>query len=158
MTSPVLDVSSYHLPNALGYLLQRNAKTVATLAERAFARDCDLGFAQFLVLVLLRDGLAETPGQLARILDRNSGAMTHLLDQLEGQSLIRRERSLLDRRSVVIFVRAAGYQAIERLLPRLLRVWNDILVNFDEHEYAELVRLQKKLLAALEVADASSAR
>lgn len=153
MRLPV-STSSYRLPDALGYLLHRNAKIMGALAEEAFRREFDLSFVQFVCLMLLRDGLAGTPGELARFIGHNSGAATRLVDQMEARGFVTRTRCLEDRRSIRLRLTPKGDHAIRRTLPLLLELWGTILRDFEDQEYADLIRLLKKLLTALQ--DASN--
>lgn len=141
---------TYRMPSALGYLLHRNAKSVRMLAERAFAHDSALTFPQLFTLVALRDGIVGTPGQIARELNLNSGAVTRMLDQIERMTLVRRERSLFDRRSIRLTLTAKGRCMIERLLPRLLDLWSELLADFTDEDYRILLALQLRLQTGIE--------
>jgi DNA-binding MarR family transcriptional regulator len=140
------------MPSALGYLLHRNARSVRALAERAFACESALTFTQFITLIALRDGIASTPSDVARELGLNSGGVTRMLDQLEYLTLIRRERSRSDRRSISLILTGSGATMVHRLLPRLLALWRELLNEFSDEEYRTLLTLQLRLNDAIEKA------
>jgi DNA-binding MarR family transcriptional regulator len=145
-----LTIETYSLRRSLGYLVTRNARAAIARAEAAFASDAEVDFPQFLALMLLREGVAKTPGDLASLVGYDSSAITRLVDRLERRGLVERVRSVRDRRSVHIHVTAQGDAASAALLPRLVDNWNALLVDFDPEEYRTLVHLLGKLLAALE--------
>lgn len=143
---------TYQLRRSIGFLLKGNAKLTMALAEDAFADGGNLGFVHFMVLMLLRDGVAETPGDLAALIGITSGAMTRLLDHLEHKGLVARERGRRDRRSVGIGLTESGAGAADALLPRLVGLWNGVLADFEPGEYRLLVLLLEKLFRALQAA------
>lgn len=149
MTVSSFSVETYRLPEALVYLLHRNAKAARALAEKAFAHDSEVTFTQFVTLIMLRDRLVNTPGEIARQLDANTGAVTRMLDQLADRQFIHRERSLCDRRSITILLTDDGRAIIKQLLPRLVELWSELLVEFTDDEHAAFVALQQKLQAAI---------
>ena len=143
-----LTVHNYDLRNSIGYLLKLNSKIIAQLAEDAFVTDSNLSFVQFISIMLVRDGIASTPGDLTRLLGYNSGAITRIIDKLEEAGLVTRTRRDRDRRSIALAITPGGAAAVSRLLPILLALWNSVLSGFTPEEYVELVRLQRKLLIA----------
>jgi DNA-binding MarR family transcriptional regulator len=147
-----LTMQNYDLRNSVGYLLKLNSKIFTQLAEDSFAADSNLSFVQFISIMLVRDGIASTPGDLTRLLGYNSGAITRLVDKLEEDGLVTRRRRDCDRRSIALAITPVGVAAISRLLPLLLTLWNGVLSGFTAEEYVELVRLQRKLLAAVATA------
>lgn len=141
---------TYRLRRSIGFLLKGNAKLAMALAEDAFAGEGDLGFVHFMVLMLLREGVARTPGDLGALIGITSGAMTRLVDHLERKGLVARERSRRDRRSVGIGLTGSGAKAADALLPRLVGLWNGVLADFEPGEYRLLVLLLEKLFRALQ--------
>jgi DNA-binding MarR family transcriptional regulator len=143
-----LTAETYDMRRSVGYLMTCNSKLAVALAHDAFAVEADLGFPQFLVLMLLREGIASTPGDLSRLVGNNSGAITRQIDHMERAGLVERVRSTADRRSIEIVVTQLGNQTVDALLPRLVDLWNDVLKDFDQTEYGVLIQLLEKLLAA----------
>ena len=92
----------------------------ASVVTRAFARVVEpagLSFAQYNALRIIRGaGLGGIPTLAVRDRMIEEGTtVTRLLDKLEKARLIRRERSLPDRRQVICHVTAAGKQLLGRL-------------------------------------------
>lgn len=94
----------------------------ASVVTRAFARVVEpagLSFAQYNALRIIRGAGAGGIPTLAvrdRMIEEGT-TVTRLLDKLEKAGLIRRERSLPDRRQVICHATAAGKQLLGRLDP-----------------------------------------
>jgi DNA-binding MarR family transcriptional regulator len=92
----------------------------ASVVNRAFARvvaPAGLSFAQYNALRIIRGAGAGGIPTLAvrdRMIEEGT-TVTRLLDKLEKAGLIRRERSLPDRRQVFCHVTSAGKQLLGRL-------------------------------------------
>lgn len=93
-----------------------------------------ISFSQYLVVKILDKYGPQRPGDLARYLDHNAGAMTRLIDQLEAEGYVRREPHGQDRRALTI-----------ELMPAGKRLWRTI------SGYSE--RMQKLALRGLSAAD-----
>ncbi len=75
-----------------------------------------------LVTVLDAHGSATpmTPGLLGRELGLSSGAVTALVDRLEGADVLRRVRDVADRRRILLEVSDEGHAVADRYLAPLL--------------------------------------
>jgi len=82
-------VEGFTTSRSLGFLLRRSFKLMNQQAEQVFAGR-DVTLSQWIVLRMINDGLAATPGEAARLLGHNTGATSRLVDQLEGQGLVER--------------------------------------------------------------------
>jgi MarR family transcriptional regulator, 2-MHQ and catechol-resistance regulon repressor len=86
---------------------------------------CTLGkltISQFGVLEALYHLGPLCQGQLSKKLLRSTGNMTMVVDNLEKNGLVRRVRSVEDRRMISIELTPAGNQLIERVLPAHISV------------------------------------
>src|SRR6476469_9397851 len=90
---------SFHLQESIGYLVKRAQRLMHDRIESVFASQ-GITFQQWVVLMHLRDGLANTTAGLCQELRHDSGAMTRLIDQLEERGYIERQRQSADRRIV----------------------------------------------------------
>ena len=79
----------------------------AALEGELAASGHELNFSQYITLKKLGAGCA-SPGELARAADLNPGAMTRVLDQLEGKGLLRRTADPDDRRALRIELDASA--------------------------------------------------
>jgi len=99
------------------------------------------------VLMIILQG-HDTPAELCRYLQLDSGSMTRMLDRLEQKNLIARSRSEVDRRQVRLSLTAEG-QALNDLLPTIgAAAMNDFTAALNPVELQTLEDLLKKMLLA----------
>lgn len=80
----------------------RRLTTVNTLYAQAAADRLGFNLTDLLCLGILAGAGAVTAGQLAILIGLTSGAITGLVDRLEAQGFVHRERDTKDRRRVLI--------------------------------------------------------
>lgn len=102
-----------------------------------------------MVLLWIKQGIVRSSAEVCRQMRYDTGSMTRLLDQLENKGLIKRSRSLEDRRVVQLSLTTAGEDAYEALLPRVLAQLNAALEGFSRDEVTELKRLLRKMMENL---------
>ena len=131
---------------SVGWLNKRVMQSVLLQVDRRLAAH-DLTHAQWLPLFRLSRGGCDTMAALARDQALDPGAMTRALDRLEAKGLIRRERSVQDRRVVKLELTEAG-RAVSLLVPAVLaEVMNAHLAGFTESEWQVLVGLLQRMVA-----------
>ncbi|HEY3729674.1 MAG TPA: MarR family winged helix-turn-helix transcriptional regulator [Steroidobacteraceae bacterium] len=138
----------YQASTSIGYLLKRAHSLVIDHLETVVA-DSELTFTQWVVLMHLRDGLAVNATTLCSQLRHDSGALTRVLDQLEGRGLVSRERSREDRREVQLRLTDAGLTTVSSTIPAVVEQLNYALREFSRAEASELTRLLNKLIGSL---------
>lgn len=132
--------------NSLSALLRRAQASIGLQVERRLAPH-DLTHAQWVPLYKLAEGNCTTMAALARGIALDPAATTRALDRLEDKGLIKRERSLSDRRVVNLALTDEG-ERMARLVPVVLsEVLNAHLVGFTQVEWAALVDLLKQVIA-----------
>ncbi|MGF6727528.1 DNA-binding MarR family transcriptional regulator [Paraburkholderia sp. GAS41] len=97
-------------------------------------------------LLLLSLGFARTSAGLSRLLGVDPGFVTRLVDRLEEQNLVRRDRDRPDRRVVNLTLTEAGRHAAARAQEVAPAVLNERLASFTPVEFTTLCRLLHKLL------------
>ena len=140
----------------IGYLISRIYATNRAHLEAEFEGE-DISFSQWRVLMCLRDDIANTAADVSRELDHDKGSMTRLLDQLEVRGFIQRRRDKDDRRLVFLILTPAGRAAVNRLVPKLVNFYNDLLGDFSPQDVQLLTQLLTRLRAALKAGDTVSA-
>jgi DNA-binding MarR family transcriptional regulator len=136
----------------IGYLISRAYAANRIQLDAQFEGE-DISFTQWRVLMCLRDGLASTCADLSRELSHDKGSMTRLVDQLENRGFIRRQRDREDRRIVFLTLTPAGRAAVNRLIPKLVDYYNELLANFSPQDVTLLTQLLNRLRSALQVDD-----
>lgn len=141
----------------IGYLLSKTQASMRPQVEALFERE-DITFSQWRVLMCLRDGLANTSADISRELSHDKGSMTRIVDQLDERGLLRRQRDNEDRRMVFLALTAAGRAAVQRMVPKVVAYFNDLLDGFAPEDVRRLTLLLKKLNVTLEVRAQNAAR
>jgi DNA-binding MarR family transcriptional regulator len=108
-----------------------------------------LSAIQWGILKALYDERARTPTALCRTLLADSGAMTRKLDALEKRGLIKRIRSVSDRRSVELALTADGRQMLVETLPHIVEASNRQILGFTTDEVATVKSLLDRMLVNL---------
>ena len=132
--------------NSLGRLMKRVMQSLLLQVDRRLAEH-DLTHAQWLPLYRIARGECDTMAALARDQALDPGAMTRALDRLEAKGLLRRVRSLQDRRVVKLELTAAGSAASQHVPPVLAEVLNAHLAGFTETEWRQLLGLLERMAA-----------
>ena len=112
-----------------------------------------LGHGDFKVMSALRwagKPYRRSAGDLARIADLSSGAMTSRLDQLEEAGIVRRLRDPNDRRGVLVELTADGRRLHEEAISVQAEKEALIAAALDEREKEQLNALLRRVLLALE--------
>lgn len=131
---------------SLGLLIKRVMQSLSLQIDRRLLAH-DLTHAQWLPLYRLAQGGCGTMAALARDQSLDPGAMTRALDRLEAKGLLRRERSLQDRRVVQLALTDAGREASALVPPVLSEVLNAHLAGFSEAEWQLLLGLLGRMVS-----------
>ena len=140
----------------IGYLVSRIYATNRAHLEAEFEGE-DISFTQWRVLMCMRDDLANTAADISRELAHDKGSMTRILDQLEERGFIQRQRDREDRRLVFLTLTAAGLATVNRLIPKLVNYYNDLLEGFSPQEVQLLTEMLTRLRAVLKAGETVSA-
>jgi DNA-binding MarR family transcriptional regulator len=128
------------------------------VSQRHFQRieaSCGVSGAQLWALSELSRRPGQTISELARALSIHLSTSSNLLDKLEKQSLVRRERRSEDQRLVRVYVTAAGRRLLARAPKPAEGVIPDALAKLPG---TAVRRLRRDLKALLEHASSRSAR
>jgi len=125
----------------------------ASVVGRAVARAVEpsgLSLAQYNALRIVRGaGVAGIPTLAIRERMIEEGTtITRLLDKLEDGGLIRRERSLPDRRQVICHATAAGKRLLDQLDPRVDESDEQAMAALDDEQLEQLVATLDAVRAA----------
>jgi DNA-binding MarR family transcriptional regulator len=122
-----------------------------SVATRLGALDLDL-WAFDVLATLWQQGPPYhlSPTELCKSAMLSSGAMTNRLDRLEGAGLVARQPDPNDRRGLIIELSPKGRALVDQAIHARLEEANETASALTEPERQELVRLLRKLLAAVE--------
>jgi DNA-binding MarR family transcriptional regulator len=121
------------------------ANMVSKLSNRFFSEHL-ASEAQFNVLVLVKDSKElMTQNDLSKKLFVDKSNITGLIDRLEKQKLISREKVAGDRRSYHIKLTKAGDTLITKLNAEYMKHVLLVMKEFSDKECEELIRLTRKV-------------
>lgn len=101
--------------------------------------------SQFAVLEALHHGGAMCAGEVAAKVLKSKGNMTTVIDHLERDGLVTRERDGLDRRRTNLILTARGHAVIGETFPRVAEAIRVVFATLTSDEQQQLGELCKKL-------------
>ncbi len=108
----------------------------------------DITTSQWAILETCYNGEANSISTLCRYIPVDPAAISRQVDRLVAKGLVRRRRSVKDRRAVHIALTAVGQELVPQLA-RLANANNDQFLNrLDSAEQAEFVRMLQKMLVS----------
>ncbi len=132
------------LPGLLGYQLRRaQLATFQHFAATVGKAGVTPGWFGLMVIVANNEGLSQT--RLARALGIDGSTMVAMIDRLEENGWIRRQRSAVDRRSHALYLTGAGSQLLARLTPMVAAHEADLAHDLSADEKNALLGLLAKI-------------
>jgi MarR family transcriptional regulator, transcriptional regulator for hemolysin len=132
----------------IGLRLARTAHAVTQAFERAMAA-AGGSAAAWQVLLLVRSGDWDTQARMAQAMGITGATLTHHLNALEAQGLVRRWRDEGNRRVQRVALTDAGSELFERLREVAVRHDERLRSHLSDGETAQLVELLDKLRAGV---------
>ena len=110
----------------------------------------DITPPQFEVLLTLwtEDGLVLS--ELGRRLSRDGPTITGIIDRMENKKLVKRKRSMRDRRVIQVYLTPKAWEVQDNLMKMQQEAGKDITENFSENDIQTLDRLLYKILTNVE--------
>ena len=149
MSKQHYQVSTYTARTSVGYLIKRCGVLMTQIAERSFELQ-PISFTQWIILISLTQRTHASPTELTASMGHDMGALTRLVDELERNALVRRERPEHDRRAVQIAITPEGRRlalAGKRIVADLL---NKLVEPYSTMEIDLLISLLQRLLAQMQ--------
>jgi len=140
----------------IGLRLTRTARVVAQAFDRALA-EAGGSAPVWQVLLLVRSAEWGTQAQMAEAMGITGATLTHHLNAMEAQGLVRRRREAPNRRVQRVELTEAGAALFERLREVVVRHDARLRSALTEEEVAQLGGLLDKLHAGVERAPAAAA-
>ena len=127
------------------FLLHQTYNLALKIEEVAFA---NLGISpqQYCIIMVMRYMQGPTTVKdIANWLDRNSNTISVMLDRLEKDGLVRRSRSLKDRREVRIVITKKGKEIADQAAVLGWRAIQKILCSIPEEDLQSLVNIMETI-------------
>src|SRR4051812_34969560 len=140
----------------IGLRLTRTARVVAQAFDRALA-EAGGSAPVWQVLLLVRSAEWGTQAQIAKAMGITGATLTHHLNAMEAQGLVRRRREAPNRRVQRVELTEAGAALVERLRDVVVRHDARMRSGLTEEEVAQLGVLLDKLQAGMERAPTAAA-
>src|SRR5262245_3850124 len=141
-----------HVLPPIGLRLARTARLASTAFDRAMAA-AGGSAATWQVLVLIRSQQWGTQSEIAQAIGITGATLTHHLNSLEDQGLVRRWREASNRRVQRVELTDAGLELFDRLRSVALAHDERLRSRLEAAEEEELARLLEKLEAGVTGAD-----
>jgi MarR family transcriptional regulator for hemolysin len=135
----------------IGLKLTRTARAVANAFERAMA-EAGGSASAWQVLLLVRSGRWGTQTRMAEAMGVTGATLTHHLNALEAQGLVRRWREEGNRRVQRVELTDAGAELFDRLRKVAMRHDARLRSGLTAEETAQLARLLDKVAAGVAAA------
>lgn len=147
----IYDSTNYQPGKTLGALLGRVRVEMLAALDAELSADkrlapLELSAAQFIVIASLAGEERKSASDLCKGISYDAGAMTRMLDRLEGKGLIRRNRSPEDRRLVHLELTDEGRALYPRMRELSMSVANRFLHGFTKAEARQLESLLARML------------
>jgi len=115
--------------------------------DRAMASYEEMGLHpyHYAILLVLDEGSADTQGSIADALGYDRGQLVGLLDELQEQRLVERQRDPTDRRRHLVRMTPDGTKALRRMRALARRNEDEFLDPLSEEERAQLHMLLMRL-------------
>jgi DNA-binding MarR family transcriptional regulator len=145
-TTGIYDPKSFEPQRSVGRLFGRVKMAMGEALDRELA-PFDITSAQFVILVSLATGEADSAAGLCRGISYDPGAMTRMIDRLEQKGLIRRAQLPDDRRKVGLELTPEGKAVYPKLRAASAAVQNRFLRGFTRSEVRQLELFLQRMLS-----------
>ena len=152
----VFTESTFYPDASPGYLVRLIHQMSVAALDRTLAED-GLTATQWMTLVSLHFGHADTCVGLARTLGHDKGAMTRLIDQMEAKGWVARQRDDEDRRLIRLSLTKAGSEAAIAAKRKVIACWNGFLADWSDADVANLIAMLQRLRRTMEESDTCAA-
>ncbi len=144
--SGIYDPRTYEVGRSVAFLMGRVRLALHDAMDRELEPH-DITTAQWVVILMLANGVAHTSSEICHVMTCDPGAMTRMIDRLERKGFVRRVRSPADRRSVKLELTAAGKAVYPKILTTAVGVLNRFLRGFTRQEVRQLEEYLNRMLA-----------
>ena len=141
--------------SSVGFLIKRCGVLMTQIAERSFETQ-PISFTQWVVLMSLSVRAHASPTELSMHMGYDMGALTRVVDELQRDGLVRRDRSEHDRRAVEIAITPEGRRVSNAGKRVVVDLLNQLVGPYSVQEVEALIVLLQKFLAQMQSLDNSN--
>jgi len=129
----------------------RRANTILFKRGRSILIGMEISALQYNALSTIREFGPLTMGDLGKHLFVACSTATDLADRMERATLVERVRDNKDRRVVRLHLLARGHEALDAVITERQSFVGEVLKNYTDKEYAELLRSLELLEQRMEL-------
>ena len=155
MPSPYYTVETLEPGRSVGFLIKRCGVLMTQIAERAFAAQ-PISFTRWIVLMNLTERACASPTELSVHIGHDMGALTRVVDELERDGQVRRERSQHDRRAVEIAITPEGRRVANVGKRVVVDLLNQLVEPYSEAEVEALISLLQRFLTRMQTLEGTA--
>ena len=144
--SDIYDAKTFDPKHSIGSLVGRVRLEIVDALDKELA-PMDITAAQYVIIMSLAIGQADSPSALCKGISYDPGAMTRMLDRLERRGLIQRAPNPNDRRSTILELTDEGKAVYPKLRESVVIVLNRFLRDFTKAEARQLESFLERILA-----------
>jgi len=148
MPSSYYTVDTLEPDRSVGFLIKRCGVLMTQIAESSFASQ-PISFTRWIVLMALTQRAHASPTELSTHMGHDMGALTRIVDELERDGQVRRERSQHDRRAVEIAITPEGRRVANIGKRVVVDLLNQLVEPYSEAEVESLISLLQRFLARM---------
>ncbi len=111
----------------------------------------DVEMWDYVILIALRDGPAQSQSRLAAATRRDKTRLIPILDRLEGQGLLRREPDPADRRNRIVDLTEPGRALVADCQGAIRRMEHELLAELPEADRVSFITQLERVSALLRV-------
>jgi DNA-binding MarR family transcriptional regulator len=149
MTDPYYTVETLEANRSVGYLVKRCGIVMTQIAERAFETQ-PISFTHWIILMSLTQRPHCSPTELSAQTGHDMGALTRVVDHLEREGLVVRERSQHDRRAVEIAITLEGRRLAQGGKRVVVELLNQLLGPYSKAEIEAFISLLQRFLTQMQ--------
>ena len=149
MPEQYYDAETLEPQRSVGFLIKRCGVLMTQFAERSFESQ-PISFTQWIALMTLTQHSCVSPTELSEQMGHDMGALTRLVDELQRDGLVRRERSEQDRRAVEIAITPEGRRVANGGKRIVVGLLNRLVQPYSAEEIEGLIALLQKLLTQMQ--------
>ena len=141
----IYDLQSYDPKRSVGGLLGRVKMAMGAAVDAELA-PLDITAAQYVILMSLALGEADSASGLCKGISYDPGAMTRMIDRLERRGLVRRVAHPNDRRAFNLELTPEGEAVYPKLRESVMKILNHFLHGFTPQEARQLETFLQRML------------
>jgi DNA-binding MarR family transcriptional regulator len=139
---------------SIGFLIKRCGVLMNQIAERSFESQ-PISSTQWIVLMTLSQRTYVSPTELSLYMGYDMGALTRVVDELQRDGLVRRDRSEHDRRAVEIAITPEGRRVANAGKRVIVDLLNQLVGPYSVQEIEALIGLLQKFLVQMQTLEDS---